>query len=658
MSIRKAEKYRRCDAADCDRVVKMMSLGPVSTDLPCRDFYSYVCSPWATANPMGINVSWLASQGYIDHLEMDMKKRDPNATTQTVVDMVLITYHSCLQSVKRDLASEMKAVFDKFHIGNWPKFTYSDAESYDVFKELIDLDMKWGMQVVFFFENALLDEYTGGHRLSIQPSPFVCPYVPGSNKSLEGLYEEYVREVFKLFSYQDNAAAQEVVGTHVALCQASIASGHDYKVHTLQEIVAGTRALGLSESQWNTALEPMGTINRKTVYHTKLQYIKEALRHLLKTMHPESAMRFFGFSILTQMAGHQEVFQKVRDAYYYFDHPLARSSVQAHNCMAFIFTHFMNAWNLYVLSVENANKNSAKDVGHLVASIKNSMIRRVRNSRWMDELSKSRTLEKLKRTTVVPPVLGSYLKTFNLSERYANLPALSPADYYGNQLLIRANDAQYHVRGTKRHLGEANFAMAGGDINHLTNTVHVYAGLLRLPFYSAEFPLAIRYGGLGTVTARLLAELLIGNNVKKDAVGSTKNWWTGPVYQEYKRRVTCFAQQAKRDAAFGEEVDFLPYYLGARIALDALHYAMVDRKSRILLPGIELSDQQLFFTSFCHMMCASVEVEGKPMLPEKALRRCNGAVMNMREFGRAFRCNRTDVDQEANLNPAHKCLLY
>lgn len=654
MSIRKAEKYRHCDAADCDRVVKMMALGPVSGELPCRDFYSYVCSPWASANSMGTNVSWMVSQKYIDHLETDMKKRDPNTTTQTVVDMVLITYQSCLQSVTINLASEMKKVFDKFHIGNWPKFTFSDAESYDVFKELMDLDMKWGMQVVFVFRNTFGEDPTE-RRLSIQPSPYACPYAPGSNKSLEGLYEDYVKEVFGLFTYEDNAAAQEVVGIHLSLCQASL---EDYKLHSLQEIVVGTRPLGLSESQWNTALKPMGTINSKTPFRTKLRYIKDALRHLLKTVHPESAMRFFGFSILAQMAGHQEDFQKVRDEYYYFDHPLARSLVQADSCMAFIFAHFMNAWNLYVLSVENANKNSAKDVGHLVGSIKNSVIRTVRNSLWMDELSKSRTLEKLKRTTVVPPVLGSYLKTFSLSERYADLPALSPSDYYGNQLMIRANDAKYNVRGTRWRPVEPNFAAAAGDANNLTNTVHVYAGLLRLPFYSAEVPIAIRYGGLGTVTARLLAELLTGSSVKKDVVGSTKNWWTGSVYQEYKRRVTCFAQQTNPDAAFGEEADFLPDYLGARIALDALHYAMTDRKSRLLLSGINLSDEQLFFISFCHVMCASVDVEGKLMLPEKALRRCNGAVMNMREFGIAFRCNKTDADQDANLNPAHKCRLY
>ncbi|XP_065307893.1 membrane metallo-endopeptidase-like 1 [Dermacentor albipictus] len=658
MSIRKSEKHRRCEAADCEYVKKMMHLGPVSGDLPCRDFYSYVCSPWASANIKGVNVSWLGSQKYVDDLQADMKKREPNNTYQTVLDMVLITYRSCLLSVTGALATEIKPVFEKFHLGNWPHFTLSDSESYDVFRELIRLDMKWGMKVVFVFENALFGEGTLRRRLSIRATPFACPFSPDSNKSLENYYEEYVKEVFALFSYYDDAAAQELAGIHLSICRASKAMQGVQKSHTLQEIAAVTRDMGLSEKDWSEALEPMGAITSTTRFQAKLYYVGEAVRSLIKDLPPESAMRFFGFSILTQMAGHQEELRKVMDKYFSFNHPVAHSPVQIETCVSFIFTHFMESWNLYVLSVASTNRESSKDVRQLVDSIKSSMTRRIRSSLWMDELSKSRTLEKLKRTKVVAPEIGSYLKTFNLSERYANLDALSPTDYYGNQLKIRANNAQYNVRGIKRSLGERNVALAGGDANPITNMVHVYAGLRRLPFYSAEVPLAIKYGGLGSATGRLLALLFTGKSVKKDVLGSTAHWWTGGVYQEYKKRAMCFAQQANPNAPLGEEADFLADYLGARVALDALLYAMAGRKTRLTIGGIGLSDEQLFFITYCHVMCASVDFEGKLMLPESALKRCNGAVMNMPEFGKAFRCNHTDVDKDAILNPTHKCSLY
>ncbi|KAL1441006.1 hypothetical protein MTO96_008928 [Rhipicephalus appendiculatus] len=372
--------------------------------------------------------------------------------------------------------------------------------------------------------------------------------------------------------------------------------------------------MGLSEYIWRKALEPMGNMTASTILHVKLYYIGEALRSLLKNVPPESAMRFFGFSILTQMAAHQEPLRKVMDKYYFFNHPMEPSP--------------------------------------------NSMIRRIRSSQWMDELSKARTLEKLKRTTVVPPVLGPYLRTFNVAERYADMEALSPTDYYGNQLKIRANNAQYNIRGVKRSKGRGNVVLAGGDANWVMNMVHVYAGLLRLPFYSVDVPIAIKYGGLGSVTGRLLSLLFTGKNVKKDVLGSTSHWWTGGVYQEYEKRAMCFAQQANPDAVLGEEADFLPDYLGARVALDALLYAMADRKTRLLIPGIALSDEQLFFITYCHVMCASVDFEGKLMLPERALKRCNGAVMNMPEFGRAFKCKHGEVDKDAILNPAYKCSLY
>ncbi|KAH8009492.1 hypothetical protein HPB51_018012 [Rhipicephalus microplus] len=658
MAILKSEKHKHCETPDCERVKKMMHLGPVSGDLPCRDFYAYVCSPWASANIKGVNVSWLGSQKYVDDMQEDMKKRGPNITYQTVLDMVLITYRSCLLSATESLESGIRPVFNEFLLGSWPSFTYSDTEAYDVFAGLITLDLNWGMKVVFEFEKALYGEAFLHHRLSIHATPFACPFSPELNKSLESTYEEYVREVLGLFSYNDDATIQELVDIHLNICRASKAMQGVRKSHTLREIAAVTRDMGLSEYIWRKALEPMGNMTASTILHVKLYYIGEALRSLLKNVPPESAMRFFGFSILTQMAAHQEPLRKVMDKYFFFNHPMQPSPVHTENCVSFIFTHFVEAWNLYVLSISSTNKVQSKDVSHIVASIKNSMVRRIRSSQWMDELSKSRTLKKLKRTTVVPPVLGPYLRTSNIAERYADMEALSPTDYYGNQLKIRANNAQYNIRGVKRSEGRGNVVLAGGDANWVMNVVHVYAGLLRLPFYSADVPIAIKYGGLGSVTGRLLSLLFTGKNVKKDVLGSTSNWWTGGVYQEYEKRAMCFAQQANPDAALGEEADFLPDYLGARVALDALLNAMADRKTRLLIPGIALSDEQMFFITFCHVLCASVEVEGKVMLPEKALKRCNGAVMNMPEFSRAFKCKQGEVDKDAILNPTYKCSLY
>lgn len=655
---RESKKQRRCESPDCAQVVDIMRLGPVTGNLPCTDFYSYVCTSWAEANAKGLNVSWLSSQSYVDKLQTEMRLREPNATHQTVLDMVLITYQSCLESVKAPLAPEMKKVFEKFHIGNWPNFAYTDVESYKVFNEIMNLDMAGGMQVVFSFENAIIGVGVLRRRRSIRASPFICPYAPGSNNTIKTSYEAYVQKVLGLFDYKDGVAANEVAGIHLRLCNASKAAGDAYKLHAFDEIVSSTGDLGVSESDWRDALEVMGTITSGTQFHTKLSYIKEALMHLIKSESPEKVMRFIGFSILTQMAAAQEDLLKIRNEYFYFDHPVAHIPVLVDSCLAFIITHFVEAWNVYVLISANMNKEASRDVGQLVASIKSSMLRMVRNALWMDELSKSRTFEKLARTTVVPPVVGAYLRTFNLTDRYATLDALSPIDYYGNQLKIRANNARYNVGGTKRNLGERNQAIAGGDARPFLNMVHVYAGLLQLPFYSPDVPLAIKYGGIGTITGRQLAFLLTGKSVKKDATGSTKSWWSGQVYQEYKRRATCFARQANLSAVMGDEPDHLVDYLGARIALDAFLYAKADRKKRLLLPDVPLSDEQLFFTSFCHAMCASVEINGQLMLPVTGLKRCNGAVMNMPEFAKAFHCNSSAASSDSILNPAYKCTLY
>lgn len=76
------------------------------------------------------------------------------------------------------------------------------------------------------------------------------------------------------------------------------------------------------------------------------------------------------------------------------------------------------------------------------------------------------------------------------------------------------------------------------------------------------------------------------------------------------------------------------------------------------LPGLGLTNKQLFFVSFAQVWCGMATPEKEHMWlltdvhsPRKA--RVVGSVSNSKEFSDAFQCN-----SEARMNPPDKCLLW
>ncbi|CAN7996080.1 unnamed protein product, partial [Ixodes hexagonus] len=617
----------------------------------------HVCTGWAHHNVKGTNVSWLASKRFVEKVENALKSTTPSTEVETIVDMVVILYQSCVVSTTAPLTSAMKNVFEHFKIGNWPNFEPTDWESFDVFGEFVHADINSGMMILFKFERSYRWD-AHAMRAAIRPSPHSCPYEQTSSKTmdpnaLELEYMEYVEKVFELFKHTYAVAAREVAKIQISLCNV-LTTKNTQGYHPFSDIVVRTKTLDVSEDDWLKALKPLGKLKQSSLLHTNIDYIETALNLILKAT-PEIAMKFMGFAILEQLSWAHDDLHKIRQRFSFVRDPMVGSAVPTDSCSRVILTHFRKAWNIFSLTVANSKDVVQNDVDKLIQSIKSAAIRRVRTSSWMDEASKSRTISKLIRTTVLSPVVSSYMKTFKMSERYTDLEAFSE-NFYDNMLKIRKNDAAFLVSGLMRHISEPNYALAGGDVS--MDRVSTLAGLVQLPFYAHDLPLVIKYGGIGAIAGGLVARIITGKGSLRNEIGTTTNWWTVDAYREYKRRTSCFAKQVDPNAFQKEEPSYLADYLGLRIAFDALQYARMERKTHWLLPTFVGTDVQLFFITYCLGLCGTVDNEGEMSLPLQSLRRCNEAVKNMPEFAEAFRCPNTTAVPKALMNPYEKCELY
>ncbi|XP_040069063.1 endothelin-converting enzyme homolog [Ixodes scapularis] len=651
------QKTKVCRSLSCYRMTKEIQGTLTPAVAPCTDFYSYVCTGWTHNNVKGANVTWLASKRFVEQIETALKLKSPSTTVQTVLDMVVLLYQSCITSTTAPLAEGMKVVFDRLKITNWPNFEHTDWESFDVFTELMDADINSGTMLLFKFERS----YGWNSeiiRTSILPTPYVCPYEKMSRnladlKALELEYAEYVTKVFELFKHTYSVAAKDVANIQISLCNV-LSSKATFSYYTFGDIVARTKKLGLSKDDWLNALKPLGKFTDATLLHTDVDYIETALSLTLRAS-PEIPMKFIGFAILQQMAWVHDDLRKIREQFSFVREPAVSSAVPTGPCSKVILTHFRKAWNIFAITIANPNSTVSKDVDQLIRSVKSAAIRRVRSSAWMDETSKSRTISKLITTTLLSPSLSSHMKTFKMTDHFKDLEALTE-NFFDNLLKIRRNDAIFRVSGLMRRISEPNYALAGGDVD--MDRVSVLAGLVQLPFYARELPIAIKYGGIGAITGGLVAMIITGEGISKNEIGTTSEWWSGDTYREYKRRAFCFAKQTDPTSLQEEEPRVLPHYLGLRIAFDALQYARMDRGTQVLLPTFLGAEERLFFITYCLGLCGSVNVAGELSLPLQSFRLCNEAVRNMPEFSEAFRCPHATTSRNATMNPNEKCELY
>src|SRR4029077_8241459 len=69
------------------------------------------------------------------------------------------------------------------------------------------------------------------------------------------------------------------------------------------------------------------------------------------------------------------------------------------------------------------------------------------------------------------------------------------------------------------------------------------AGIMQLPFFSPEAPVASNYGGLGMVMGHELTHGFDDQGRKFDGDGNLREWWTKADGAEFEKRATCVADE-------------------------------------------------------------------------------------------------------------------
>ena len=263
---------------------------------------------------------------------------------------------------------------------------------------------------------------------------------------------------------------------------------------------------------------------------------------------------------------------------------------------------------------------------------------------WMSEVTKQRSIEKLKKFT---PKIG-------YPDKWRNYSALSisPTDLIGNLNHLAAFVQDYEFAKIGKPVDRDEWLMYPQTVNAYynpgMNEIVFPAAILQPPFFDLEADDAVNYGAIGAVIGHEVGHGFDDQGAKYDGDGMLNDWWSAEDYVEFQKRSAELISQfdelypeATPDThvngalTIGENIGDLG---GLTIALKAYEISL-DGKAAPVIDGF--TGVQRLFLGYAQVWRGKVRPEElrrriatDPHSPEEF--RCNQIVRNLNEFYEAF----------------------
>jgi endothelin-converting enzyme/putative endopeptidase len=285
-----------------------------------------------------------------------------------------------------------------------------------------------------------------------------------------------------------------------------------------------------------------------------------------------------------------------------------------------------------------------QQVNAMAGAIEEALAKDIRDLRWMSEPTKEQALLKLSAVT----------HRIGFPERWRDDGSIDIVrdDLFGNVVRCRRNEMARQLRkiGGPVDRGEwwMSPSLVNGSYDYQTNVMDLAAGILQFPFYVEGRDEAVNFGAMGSIIGHELTHGFDDQGRQFDATGALRDGWGKSDAAEFKKRAECFVGQYSSFIAVDDVHLDGAAGLGESIADNGgLHIAYMALMARLSAsapaPGDGFTPAQRFFLGYAQAYCENVSEQAARLFAltgahTLAKIRVNGAVSNLPEFGKAFRC--------------------
>ncbi|GFQ81234.1 neprilysin-11, partial [Trichonephila clavata] len=327
---------------------------------------------------------------------------------------------------------------------------------------------------------------------------------------------------------------------------------------------------------------------------TSSLYVMVHLQRILQTVGTLANYMSWKF-VLSYMSFMSMPFRQIFQDYTLLTPELKHSKLKTYTsrwkgCVSLVGSWFGNAIAAYYAK-HGYPRDVEQKAKQIVSSLKSTFIDIVSNTAWLDEESKNATIEKVinMKTEVGYPrnmLSADYVETF-----YAKLE-LSTDSLLKNMLKMSRFLVYNELQKLNRPV-EDNRLLVDKYLN---------------------------YGRLGNEIAHEMAHGFENIGLQYDKEGRESRWWSEEMKNKFWMKAKCFVEQYNRyviDAVEEKNVDGqrtlhenIADSTGLKKAFMSYQKYVKENGKEPKLPGMEFTNQQLFFISFAQMKCEVRNKEG------------------------------------------------
>lgn len=658
---------------------------------PCTDFYQYSCGGWVekTAIPDSrISFSTFSELSTRNKqtikLEMNKITSKTKNTSSLAIKNAVKFYLACMnkKSIEQRYDKPLKDLIKSYN--SWPvtdpdfnASTWNWTDTFSRFHKYLSLSPLFNMYIGNDIKNSTKNVLTFGQSgLGIQREAYL------QNSTFHIKYRTAYRTLMKKivsllganqtgFDMMDRVFEFEKKLANITM-PIAVARQYNklYKKLTLKDFANATNIPLVWLKDWlNWAFRESNykvTDNEEVVTYS-INYIKDA--YALFLAEDESVQASY-----TMWKGVQSfsslLLGKYKEAYadyYSVIYGTSDEDPRWQTCMSSTSGSF--GFALGRLFVDSRFHTSAKVMAdEMIRGIRKEFIANIDTLDWMDEATQKKAKEKAE--AIIENIgYPSFIKSDKELDKYYQGLLVEDNKYFENVLNRRKfyNIKNYQKIG--QPVDKTEWGMTPAQVNAYysptENKIVFPAGILQTPFYDFRAPRAVNYGAIGVVVGHEITHGFDdqGKNFNKD--GNSEDWWTTKSKNGFKQNAKCLVDQYSKYKMYGKNLngnqtlgENIADNGGSKAAFKAYKDWVKNNGAEKMLPGIDLTPDQLFFVGFAQVWCSKYRESGAIQQIETGVHsiskfRVIGTLHNSKEFANVFKC-----PSNSYMNAGTKCAVW
>ncbi|XP_077998346.1 neprilysin-1-like [Glandiceps talaboti] len=683
-----------CMTDHCKRLSEEIAVKMDFSVDPCEDFFEFSCGKWNRDHDIPGDKSrydmFMELKRIVTDRVIEMLSTPNNETESDAIIKAKNNFKACMDTDAIEVRGSQPLIDVITHLGGWPVLGDKPGGNWN--EELFNLEDLMSTLLREIGSSFLVLTYvstdskeSSRHVIKFdQASPSLPSreyYLDGAqdiagNKFLKAYYEFMLKVSLMLGANKTEAEKQlkEVVEFEIAMVNLTSPSENRRDMEKLYNKMTFTELqVDVPQINWMNYINKAGVasieMNEAVVVHEPV-YMKEVIQ-MASQAEPRTVTNYLIWraitNVITQLSSQ---YRNATTAYSSVVYGTRSELPRNDTCMNHV-NYIMRFATGRMFIDEYYNTKSKESTNEMITYIQQAFKSMIDESLWMDVETRKVAKEKIHgmlRKIGYPDWLQN---DQDLNEYYKNFD-FTPENNFGNYMQYAKWRIHKNFDYLRKPVDPNEWGVGPAIVNAFydftNNDITFPAGILQGLYYHKDSPKYLNFGGIGIVIGHEMTHGFDDRGRQYDKNGNLQQWWSEDSINKYKERAQCIIDQY--DQYWLPECNMTLNGVltqgeniadngGLKEAYKAYKLWVEDTgQDDPLLPGLDFSQEQLFFINFGQIWCSKYTEQGAR---NKVLSgahspgryRCIGPLSNSPEFSMAFNC-----PVNSTMNPINKCTVW